>query len=393
MVTKDSYNYLEILGQHPEMILVSESPATWHGFLIISRSLCAAYDFQSPRIRLKLIMPDYPLFNGAHVRFGRQIASLWNREFHKRVNELIIMAASNTEQTVSSFLTQLQTLIGEYMNNIDSKILVSNLDTTRFFLQELKTALQHLPDMPISCDKNLNIIKLHYRDVSVTLQRCNSAELPWKVIASDLPNNPVFEGFEKNVTNLSVAKTKFKWQVEVLKKAWEQLEEIDENCWVIDPLKPNKSHMYRRIHLSQSLSVTVTIDDPLNPTALPVIKFSGSDNEVKRQKDDFSNNINKWDHDCSILENLKMLLNMYEFPEQQESVEETKTIISNRECSICFSDELPDKICNNEKCIKHFHSACLARWLQTNTGNQVVFGHIYGTCPYCKEKISCSIEQ
>ncbi|KMQ89766.1 e3 ubiquitin-protein ligase fancl [Lasius niger] len=339
-------------------------------------------------------MPDYPSFDCAHVQFGRKIASLRNREFPKKVKELI-KAAVKTEQTVSSFLTKLQSLIGEYMHNTDkilnTKILISNLDTTRYFLQELEAALQHLPDMLISSNQDLNIIKLHYRDVSVTLQRCNSTELPWKVIASDLPNFPIFEGFEKNVTNLSVAKTKFKWQVEVLRKAWEELEEIDENCWVIDPLKPNKSHMYRRIHLSQSLSVTITIDDPLNSIALPVIKFSGSDNEVKRQMDDVSNNIHKWDHDCSILENLKMLLNMYEFPEQ-ESMEEKKDIINNRECGICFSDELPDKICNNEKCMKHFHSACLSKWLQTNTGNQVVFGHIYGTCPYCKEKISCSIE-
>lgn len=70
---------------------------------------------------------------------------------------------------------------------------------------------------------------------------------------------------------------------------------VTRNCWVIDPLKPNKSHLYRRIHLSQSLSVTITID-PLNLTALPVIKFSGCDNEVKRQTDDVSNNI----HVCFI---------------------------------------------------------------------------------------------
>lgn len=390
MLAKHSYyNYEAILERHPEMILVSESPVTWHGFLIISRSLCA-YDFQSPRIRLKLIMPAYPLFHDIHVKFGRQIASLQNKEFYKRMNDLI-KTASKTEQTVSSFLTQLQSLIGEYICNTDIKILVSNFDTTRCFLQELEAALQHLPDVLISSDQNLNTIKLHYRDVSVTLQRCNSTEHPWKVIASDLPNIPIFKDFEKNMTNLSIAKTKFKWQMEILEKTWEQLEEIDENCWVIDPLKPNKSHLYRRIHLSQSLSVTITID-PLNPIALPVIKFSGCDNEVKRQTDDVQNNIHKWDHDCSILENLKMLLNMYEFPEQQENIEEKKAII-NYECGICFSDELPDKICNNKKCMRHFHSVCLSRWLQTIIGNQVVFNHIYGTCPYCKEKISCSIGQ
>lgn len=48
--------------------------------------------------------------------------------------------------------------------------------------------------------------------------------------------------------------------------------------------------MYRRIHLSQAISVTITID-PLNPTACPLIEFLGSDNEVKKQKDDVSKNI------------------------------------------------------------------------------------------------------
>jgi len=43
-----------------------------------------------------------------------------------------------------------------------------------------------------------------------------------------MPAIPMFESFEKNVTNLSVAITKFKWQVELLEKAWEQLKEIDE---------------------------------------------------------------------------------------------------------------------------------------------------------------------
>lgn len=69
-----------------------------------------------------------------------------------------------------------------------------------------------------------------------------------------------------------------------------------------------------------------------------------------------------------MLENLRMLLNMYEFPEPQESLEDDKAIIGNHECGICFSaDELPDKICNNEKCMKHFHSTCLVRVCNHNT--------------------------
>lgn len=54
---------------------------------------------------------------------------------------------------------------------------------------------------------------------------------------------------------------------------------------------------------------------------------------------------------------------MHEFPAQQEiSLQDEKAIIGSHECGICFSaDELPDKICNNEKCMKQFHSACLSK--------------------------------
>lgn len=140
MVTKHSYyNYEAIWERHPEMILVSESPVTWHGFLIITRSLCA-YNFQSSRIRLKLIMPAYPLFDDVHVKFGRQIASLQNKEFHKKMNELI-KAACKTEQTVSLFLTQLQSLIVsiKYKYKIyfsfDNSIMIIYLQTGRIYVQ------------------------------------------------------------------------------------------------------------------------------------------------------------------------------------------------------------------------------------------------------------------
>lgn len=83
-----------------------------------------------------------------------------------------------------------------------------------------------LKDVQLSCDWNMSIIKLSLRGMSLTLQRCT--ETPWKVVSSDIPPIPAFEGFEKNITNLSVAMTKFKWQVEILERAWEQLKEIDE---------------------------------------------------------------------------------------------------------------------------------------------------------------------
>lgn len=85
-----------------------------------------------------------------------------------------------------------------------------------------------LKDVQLSCDRNLSTIKLSLRGVSLTLQRCKNVGVPWKVVSSDISAIPTFEGFENNLTNLSVAMTKFKWQVELLERAWDQLKEIDE---------------------------------------------------------------------------------------------------------------------------------------------------------------------
>ncbi|XP_020299830.1 E3 ubiquitin-protein ligase FANCL isoform X3 [Pseudomyrmex gracilis] len=386
MAVRRSSDFEEMLEWHPEMILVSESPVTWHGFLNISNSQCVTRDTQCFRVRLKLIIPNYPSFSNSEVRFGKQIALLRKKGFSQKVKEL-----TQTAQTVSLFLRQLQSVIVEYMQDANQNQII-DFESVNDLLRDLKTALQNSSDVKLSCDQNLRTIKFSLKDVSLVMQRCNNSEIPWKVVSSDLPDIPAFQAFENNITNLSVAMTKFIWQVELLEKAWKQLNEIDKNCWVVDPIKPTKNHMYRRIHLSQSISVTITIN-PLNPTALPEIKFLGSDNEVKKQTDNVSHNIHNWNENCSILENLMMLLDMQEFPAQQEiSLKDEKAIIGSHECGICFSaDELPDKICNNEKCMKHFHSTCLSKWLQTNAGNHVVFGTIHGKCPHCKENISCPV--
>ncbi|KAG5325857.1 FANCL ligase, partial [Pseudoatta argentina] len=389
MATKHNYNYEEILKWHPEMILISESPVIWQGFLLVSE-LYPAGNIRCPRVKVKLVMPNYPSFDKARISFGKHIAFLRNIGFSREVKE----SMKSQKKTVSSFLSQLQLLIGKYIHNTSSKVCIPfDFESTRDFLHDIKAALQNQSDVQLSCDRNLSTIKLSLREIFLTLQRCKDIDILWKVVSSNMPEN-----FEKIVLskNLNVVTTKFKWQVEILEKAWEQLKEIDENCWVIDPPKPNKSHMHRRIHLSQSISVTITID-PVAPTAAPTIQFSGSDNEVKRQMEDVSNNIHNWNPDCNILDNLRMLLNMYTFPEQQDSLNDSQGVISNRECGICFSetsetDELPNKICNNHKCMKHFHSVCLSKWLQTNAANQVVFSHIYGNCPHCKEDIACPIE-
>lgn len=59
---------------------------------------------------------------------------------------------------------------------------------------------------------------------------------------------------------------------------------------MLDPPKPKPYHLYRRIHLTPSLSMFVKID-PVNPMDLPEIKFMGSETEAELKRDLVSKNL------------------------------------------------------------------------------------------------------
>lgn len=98
--------YEEISDQHPELILLSKSPPTWRGFLIISHLSYDECNIHCPRVKLNLVVPNYPLLCDARINFGRQITALRSRKFSQNVRKLM-----TSPLKVSSFLMQLQLLI------------------------------------------------------------------------------------------------------------------------------------------------------------------------------------------------------------------------------------------------------------------------------------------
>ncbi|XP_043262653.1 E3 ubiquitin-protein ligase FANCL isoform X2 [Colletes gigas] len=362
-------DYKVIVQCHPEMILTSETPVTWQGFLAVS---CRSNSGRNIRVKLKLIVPNYPLLHDANINFGKEITRIRSIEFSQKSN---------------------------FINNAhiedDSHEVADNKAVE--LLQELKDALETSPGVKLLSDNNLNTIQLFMNGVSLTLQRTKYRACPWIVIHSDLPEIPAFGPFEKNLSTLIIARNKFKLQVEILENAWSNLRQIDEKCWVLDPLKPKPSHLYRRIYLTPSLSMFLQVS-PLNPMDLPEIKFMGSEVEVELQRSLVSKKLHYWNPKYNIIDNLMMLLNIDTFPRKEEKVyiEDKNAIVADEECCICFSMELdnkiiPDKICSNAKCRRHFHTSCLLNWLQAVAGNHIMFDHIHGTCPNCQESISCCI--
>ncbi|CAK9798168.1 E3 ubiquitin-protein ligase FANCL [Anthophora plagiata] len=386
-------DYEAIIQWHPQMILISKKPVTWTGFLTVS---CNSNTGQNMRIKLHLVVPNYPSLNDAKVNFGKEISFVRKEGFSQKVKDL-----TRNVTKVSLFLSQLQTLISSFINSAhiieDSRYEVTDNNAMEI-LQELKDVLEKPCGIQISCGNSLNVIKLSLKNVTVQLQRTKYGTYPWTVIYSDLPEIPAFGPFEKNLSTLAVARNKLKLQIEILEEAWSNLTKIDKNCWIVDPLQPKPCHLYRRIYLTPSLSMFVKID-PLNPMDLPEIKFMGSDTEVESMRNIVSKNLHNWNPECDIIDNLMMLLNRDMFPKQkkEEYMENNDAIVADEECCICFSMELdnetlPNKICNNEKCRRHFHTSCLLQWLQAVAGNHVVFDYIHGTCPNCQESISCYIK-
>ncbi|XP_076618607.1 E3 ubiquitin-protein ligase Fancl isoform X2 [Colletes latitarsis] len=362
-------DYKVIVQCHPEMILTSETPVTWQGFLAVS---CRSNSGRNIRVKLKLIVPNYPLLRDANINFGKEITRIRSIEFSQK----------------SNFINNAH--IEDDLHEVTDNKAVE-------LLQELKDALETSPGVKLLSDNNLNTIQLFMNGVSLKLQRTKYRACPWIVIHSDLPEIPAFGPFEKNLSTLIIARNKFKLQVEILENAWSNLRQIDEKCWVLDPPKPKPSHLYRRIYLTPSLSMFLQVS-PLNPMDLPEIKFMGSEVEVELQRSLVSKKLHYWNPKCNIIDNLMMLLNIDTFPQKEEKVyiEDKNAIVADEECCICFSMELdnkiiPDKICSNEKCRRHFHTSCLLNWLQAVAGNHIMFDHIHGTCPNCQESISCCI--
>ncbi|XP_078050577.1 E3 ubiquitin-protein ligase Fancl isoform X2 [Augochlora pura] len=378
---------------HPEMILVFKAPYTWEGFLKVS---CRSNTGRNIRIKLKLIVPNYPSLYDANINFGKEITLINNHiDFSNQVKDLMSYA-----KNVPLFLRQLQSLVSIYIDvsYIEDNIYDVTDSNALDVLQELKLVLAIPSTVQLLSDTCLNTIKLSLNNVSLQLQRTKCRLRPWTVIQSDLPEIPGFGPFEKNVTTLNAARNKFKLQVEMLETTWSNLQQIDEQCWVLDPLQPKPCHLYRRIFLTPSLSMFIKIN-PLNPMDLPEIKFMGSETDVELENNLVSRNVHNWKSTDSIIDNLLMLLNIAVFPkvEVKECIEDEDAIVADTECCICYSkvldnELLPDKICSNEKCRRHFHTACLLLWLQTVPGNHTIFDYIHGHCPHCEESISCCIK-
>jgi hypothetical protein len=179
---------------------------------------------------------------------------------------------------------------------------------------------------------------------------------------------------------------------------FDELDEMDAYLVVLDPPLPcARKHAHRRIKISTTASIVVTLDVH-NPRQLPFIRWIVLGSTGRSTVED-TFQADKWERERSVRENLKLCLGATELPTPSKQPEH-----DGNECGICFSDlwedetttrtEMVDISCERESCGRVYHSHCLRKWLESLASSRVSFDRLLGVCPYCKaEPISVKMNQ
>ena len=198
------------------------------------------------------------------------------------------------------------------------------------------------------------------------------------------------------------------------------LSDLDEHCWVLEPLKPTFATAQRRLVIDKACSVLLEID-PERPLALCEMRFLGPPDRVQRIQATVTANLHEWkvhSGDVSIRPGLEAVLGL-RLPTRGRRHKRSRGDMAPEgkgkvgegeeeedfwvECGICYSfsgpDQregeadvstlaAPDQVCPRASCQRMYHHKCLLEWLYTVPSTRTSLGTVFGHCPYCAEWLS-----
>ena len=134
--------------------------------------------------------------------------------------------------------------------------------------------------------------------------------------------------------------------------------------------------------------------DPNDPFGTPCFLLLGANDKIKPLKLSLSENIDKYDAECSLADNIQSILNIdLPFPITEEQINESSNNL-NLDCGICYvfklENSIPTENCN--QCNQNFHLECLYECLKNNATSKS-HNMLYGKCPFCDTDISCSFKK
>ncbi|XP_037580498.1 E3 ubiquitin-protein ligase FANCL-like [Dermacentor silvarum] len=231
----------------------------------------------------------------------------------------------------------------------------------------------------IDQSKRKHVLKIHFSEAFPVDEPMVEPDLPIQL-----------EFYWNSDGTLKQIYEKFKEEIERLQEFWAAMDDLDSNCWVLDPASPRHSDCYRRIALGKNVSVAIVVQ-PRSPKAFPRLEFCGPHRAVSAHEEAVEQNKCKWDSNGLISANLASLLSM-ELPSRSCAQPPEDVDCA---CGICYSylleGHIPDKLCQSSRCNKPFHQSCLAEWMRSLPSVRQNFNMFFGECPYCSEPMSCKM--
>jgi hypothetical protein len=164
---------------------------------------------------------------------------------------------------------------------------------------------------------------------------------------------------------------------------WNDFDDLDSHSWVLEPNK-SRSTCCRSIILTERAKLTLSVN-PSNPRSeTPKIQILGS------QARDFNVLLQaySWNPVLSLRDNLETCFRISLPHPNCDYAASTVTY----DCGICFGLTTEGFNCENSKCSRPYHRACLEKWLASLISSRISFDTILGECPYCKDPIAVQTE-
>lgn len=247
----------------------------------------------------------------------------------------------------------------------------------------------------VGVSAELDRVELEYWDARrrrFVMRIGSKVELDW----SPLPAPTLLDG------GLLLAWQQCIQQVDSLQEFWNAMDEVDEQCRVLDPALPvARSITRRRLSLFDQQQVPLRalfVELTVSPLAAksPMCQVVGVP-ESEKQRWNLALDEYAWDKHLGICGNLTRafagLGGVCASPVADQDVGAASQ--EGEECGICYvyrledeeeDGQLPDAGCG--KCLRPFHHTCVLAYLRSLPTARRSFKLLLGECPYCNETMT-----
>lgn len=176
---------------------------------------------------------------------------------------------------------------------------------------------------------------------------------------------------------------------------WNALDDIDQRCHVLEPERPTRAQIFRRIAVDSRSSLRIELDPRSPIVAFPTVRFLGAAAVVAPMRKHLNERVHLWDAsgDTLPIANIQRVLDIeLPTPPKKNALADSEV-----ECGICYTYRLdgavPDIACDRQECAKPYHRECLVEWLRALPNTRQSFDTLMGACVYCEHPITVCTEE